>query len=145
MRTKFRELYEFYLKEHLPKCLEKGGKVALIFGKEAKAMFQDLLWEDPNDDAKRPKIMHRNVILDVEIVTNQNSKLYRRSHQQLGSSDEIQHLLIYVPDPFPFTKDLPDFRRYNNPLQKRRSAMQTSASLDYAARLIGKELPHRFL
>lgn len=125
--------------------MEKGGEVALIFGKEAKAMFQDLLGEEPIEDATRPNVMHRNVTLDVEIVTNQNSKLSRRSHQQLDSSDEISHLFIYVPDPFPFTKDLPEIGSYNDPLQKRRSAMQTGASLDYAARLIGQELQHNLL
>jgi hypothetical protein len=133
----FGELYELYLREHLPKCLEKGGEVVLVFGKEAKAIFQELLWTDPRT-AERPTIVYGNVKLDVEIVTYKNSKLSRRAHRRVGN-DQIRHLIIYVPDPCPFTSKISDFGGANDLGRFRNWAMQTGASLDYAAHLIGKE------
>lgn len=131
----FGKLYELYLRQYLPKCLEMGGEVVLVFGKEAKSIFQQLLWTDPRT-AERPTIVYGNVKLDVEIVTFNNSKL-SREHRWDGH-DRIRHLIIYVPDPSPFTSKIPDFGEANDPVRYRDWAMQTGASLDYAAQLLGR-------
>jgi hypothetical protein len=138
----FGKLYELYLRQHLPKCLEKGGEVVLVFGKEAKAIFQELLWTDPRI-AERPTIVYGNVKLDVEIVTYKNSKLSRKAHRRVDN-DLIRHLIIYVPDPCPFTSKITDFGEASDPVRYRDWAMQAGASLDYAVQLLGRETHHSY-
>ncbi len=140
----FGPLYEFYLREHIPKCLAVGGSVILVFGNEAKETFQELFWEDPNKVAERPNIIHGTVPLDVEIVTYSNSKLVRKSKNPRHLPDDIRHVVIYVPDPCPFIANIPVGTRDGDPIPTL-WAMKTSASIDYAALLIGKELPHSFV
>jgi len=139
----FGKLYELYLRQYLPKCLEKGGEVVLVYGKEAKAIFQELLWTDPRT-AERPTIVYGNVKLDVEIVTYKNSKLSRKAHRRVDD-DLIRHLIIYVPDPCPFTSKISDFREDNDPIRYRDWAIQTRASLDYAVQLLGRETHHSYV
>ena len=120
-----------------------GGQVILVFGNEAKEIFQQLLWEDPNKDPQRPNIIHGGVMLDVEIVTYYNSKLYRNP-RQFHFHHDIRHLIIYVPDACPFVTNGLDHRNDNDSVDDSDTlwARRTSASIDYAALLIGKELPH---
>lgn len=132
-------LYEFYLREHIPKCLKMGGQVILVFGDEAKEIFQQMLWDSdkPNKAAHCPHIIHGGVLLDVDIVTSSNSKLYRETRH-----DDIRHLIIYVPGDCPFVTNTPIQGKDNESVQDTIWAMKTGASIDYAALLIGKELPH---
>ena len=140
----FGQLYEFYLREHIPKCLEMGGEVVLVFGTEAKESFQELLWEGPNNckDAQCPNIIHGKVLLDVEVVTYSNSKLVLKNLGSRHSPDDIRHVIIYVPDPCPFIENIPLSRQ---PIPTTPWAMKTSAPIDFAALLIGEELPHSFV
>lgn len=96
--TDFGELYQCYLYNHIAKCLEMGGEVVLVFGSDAKAVFQELLWGDPINDPKRPCIVYNAVHLDVEVVTYYNSKLSRDNCYR-RTREEIRHLIIYVPEP----------------------------------------------
>jgi hypothetical protein len=136
----FGNLYQLYLRQYLPKCLEKGGEVVLVYGKEAKAIFQELLWTDPTT-AERPTIVYGNVKLDVEIVTYTNSKLSRGAHLRVDN-ELIRHLIIYVPDPCPFTSKITDFGC--DSIRYRDWAIQAGASLDYAVQVLGREPHHSY-
>jgi hypothetical protein len=122
-----------------------GGEVVLVFGTEAKESFQELLWEEPNKDAQCPNIIHGKVLLDVEVVTYSNSKLVLKNPRSQHSPDDIRHVIIYVPDPCPFIENIPLRRPDRHPIPPTPWAMKTSASIDYAALLIGEELPHSFV
>lgn len=135
-------LYEFYLREHLPKCLEMGGQVILVFGKEAKEIFQQLLWDSdvPNKVAHRPNITHGGLFLDIDIVTSCNSKLYRETRPS-QCPDDIRHIIIYVPSIFPFVTNTLIYENGDElpVVPDTLLAMKISASIDYAALLLGKE------
>jgi hypothetical protein len=128
------------MREHLPRCLENGGEVILVFGKQAKSIFQGLLWENAVKDASRPSVVHQNVALDIEVVTPENSKLYAKTSRDTG----ICHLVIYAPHPCKFTPYNAGTEGRNDPVQKVHSAIRMDASLDYATRFIGRELPSQF-
>ena len=117
--------------------------MVLVFGDEAKEIFQQLLWDSDksNKAAHRPNIIHGGVVLDVDIVTSSNSKLYRETRHP-HCHDDIRHLIIYVPGACPFVTNTPIPGKDNESLQDTIWAMKTSASIDYAALLIGKELPY---
>jgi hypothetical protein len=135
--TDFGELYQCYLHNHIPKCLEMGGEVVLVFGSDAKVAFQELLWEDSINDPKRPCIVYNSVLLDVEVVTYHNSKLSRDdSHRH--TREEIRHLIIYVPEPL--AVGISDAST-SNMLHTTGWTTQAGASFAYAAEVIGKKLP----
>jgi hypothetical protein len=115
-----------------------------VFGNDAKIIFQDLLWKNSVKDPKRPLIVYRNVVLDAELVTYTNSKLSGRSYGRLGLNHSgIRHLVIYVPHPRVF---IPNNAALGDDDYRIiwKAARRMDASLDYATRFIGIELPDKY-
>jgi hypothetical protein len=135
--TDFGELYQCYLDQHIPKCLEKGGEVVLVFGSDAKAAFQELLWEDPINDPTRPCIVYNSILLDVEVVTYHNSKLFAENKDG-HAKEEIRHLVIYVSEPL--EAGSPDASP-GNTSYKTVWTIQAKRSFTYAAEVIGRKPP----
>ena len=94
-----------------------------------------------NDELSSDELKtNQNVALDIEVVTPENSKLYAKTSRDTG----ICHLVIYAPHPCKFTPYNAGTEGRNDPVQKVHSAIRMDASLDYATRFIGKELPSQF-
>jgi hypothetical protein len=138
------ELYKNFMHRHVPKCLEMGGEVIVVFGQQAKMMFAELLWENgyvgPDCEVT---VEHQGQTFGVQIVTYSNSLISKRPHRNYRLSGPIsplgpttvRHLVIYAPHPAAFIVR----GKKDDPRRKKELGLELDAKLDYACGIVGRE------
>ena len=130
VRSDHPRLYSHFLSEHVTKSLASGGEVTLVFGIEAKAVFEEPEIRKGVSEVIKAKQRYKNVEIDAEIWVYEGMwSIFEASLHILEGNMIARRLLIYVPHPAALTYP-------RNPVTKANLAKKLDYTLEWISSFV---------